>query len=145
MSELVELIWSKIGFLVPLAGLGGILVGVALAIRISRPREHDRAEWRYKDRSAELSIPARLSSDDVRAARRMARLLLGVAIVLPFVALLAWIAQPAGFQPLFNASPWWAEALPWAGATAYAIGLGWMIRIYRADPEPGDPTGRYRD
>lgn len=40
--------------------------------------------------------------------------------------------------------PWYEVALPWAGAAGYLIGLGWMIRIYRADPEPDEPTWRYR-
>lgn len=30
------------------------------------------------------------------------------------------------------------------GFAGMAIGLGWMILIYRADPEPGETTWRYR-
>ena len=45
---------------------------------------------------------------------------------------------------MFNEAPWYEAALPWAAAAGYLFGLGWMIRIYRADPEPDEPTWRYR-
>jgi len=31
------------------------------------------------------------------------------------------------------------------GLIVPAIGIAWMIRIYRADPEAGERTWRYRD
>lgn len=117
LAELASLIRSNLGILVPLVGLVGALVGLAIAIRI-------RA--------------------DVPAARRMARALLAVTLALPFIALVGVAMQPGGPSPMFDARPWYAHVLPWVGATAYVVGLGWMIRIYRADPEPDEPTWRYR-
>ncbi len=35
--------------------------------------------------------------------------------------------------------------LPWAGVVAYVVGIAWMVRIYRADPEAGESPWRYRD
>jgi hypothetical protein len=117
LAELASLIWSNLPTFVPLVGFVGLLVGVAMVIRIDV---------------------------DVRGARRMSRILLAVTIALPFVGLAALIAQPGGPSPMFDARPWYAHVLPWAGAIGYLIGLGWMIRIYRADPEPEEASWRYR-
>jgi hypothetical protein len=80
---------------------------------------------------------------NVRAAHRLSRILLAVTIAMPLFLLAGLVLQPGGPTPMFN-SPWYADPLPWAGAAAYVVGLGWMIRIYRADPEPGERTWRYR-
>jgi hypothetical protein len=58
--------------------------------------------------------------------------------------LFLWIASPSGFEPMFG-PPWYVDALPYlAAAAVYLVGLGWMIRIYRARPEDGERTWRYR-
>ena len=31
------------------------------------------------------------------------------------------------------------------GVAAYVVGLAWMIRIYRTDPEVGESPWRYRE
>lgn len=116
VNALIQIVRSNLDVIVLFAATAGTLVGVAIAT----------------------------ARTDIRAARQMSRFLLAVAIVLPFVLLLALVAQPAGFSAMFYESPWYQVALPWAGAIGYLTGLGWMIRIYRADPEPGETTWRYR-
>ena len=41
--------------------------------------------------------------------------------------------------------PLWQQLMPWAGVAAYVVGIAWMIRIYRTDPEAGESPWRYRD
>lgn len=77
----------------------------------------------------------------------MARALLIAAIAMPAVVGVWWILEPFVMGAMSgnpSEPPWYEVALPWAGAAGYLIGLGWMIRIYRADPEPDEPTWRYR-
>jgi hypothetical protein len=76
--------------------------------------------------------------DDVREARRIARILIAGAFGYVAVAVFLWLARPGFFD---NGLQWAFDA---AGLVTMSIGLGWMIRIYRADPEPGEPTWRYR-
>lgn len=80
---------------------------------------------------------------EVREARLIGRGLITVAVVLPFLVLIAWVMQPGGISPMYE-PPWYAAALPWAGVAGYLLGLGWMIRIYRANPERGERSWRYR-
>jgi hypothetical protein len=70
----------------------------------------------------------------------MARALIGVA-VLSGIAPFVWIAQPVYMVPV----PWPAPLLPFVGLVIYFIGLGWMVRIYRTNPEPDTRSWRYRD
>ena len=74
----------------------------------------------------------------------MARNLLAVAIAMPFFVLAELVIQPGCLCGMFYEPTWYEIALPWVGAFGYLFGLGWMIRIYRADPEPDEPTWRYR-
>ena len=70
------------------------------------------------------------------------------ALAMAPLMLFLWVGAPGGPTPMFEPSPifepWYVEALTWAGAAGYLVGLGWMIRIYRANPEPGERTWRYR-
>lgn len=84
------------------------------------------------------------SDVNVRGARRLARIILTVTLAMPLLVLAGLVFEPAGPTPMFSGLLWYVELLPWAGAAAYVVGLGWMIRIYRADPEPDEPTWRYR-
>jgi NADH:ubiquinone oxidoreductase subunit K len=72
--------------------------------------------------------------------RRTARLILVAAFGLVGVVALLLIAAPATSHPMFVVDqapiPWLVSAIAIAGL---AIGLGWMVRIYRADPE-GQPS-----
>ena len=41
--------------------------------------------------------------------------------------------------------PWYVTALPWLGWAVYAVGLAWMVRIYRlSHREPETSFWRYR-
>lgn len=77
--------------------------------------------------------------------RRRARALIVLAVVCGIVTLLACVAQPGYMRPMFAATPWPVQLLPVVGLAIYFIGLGWMVRIYRADPEPYRRSWRYRD
>ena len=85
--------------------------------------------------------------EDVRAARRLGRQMIGAALALPVLVALLWVASPGGIEPMFASEPpWYAIALPWAAVGAYLIGLGWMIRIHRTSHlEPEPRSWRYRD
>ena len=62
-----------------------------------------------------------------------------LAVIAISVTALLVVATPSfmGVQP----TPVWAYALPVLGVI---VGLVWMIRIYRADPEPDQHAWRYR-
>ena len=145
--------------LVPIAGFVIILVAVALLLRSTRGEDEPVARWRYRDLESDPSLlhprleERRFSPSpgstrvDLLPARRMARALLIAAIAMPAVVGVWWILQPFVMDMMSGVPsepPWYEVALPWAGAAGYLIGLGWMIRIYRADPEPDEPTWRYR-
>jgi hypothetical protein len=82
---------------------------------------------------------------DGQRGRRMARTLLAIAILFGFLVLFMWVATPGYMGPMFQTSPWYESALPILGLASYFAGLGMMVRIYRADPEPSERTWRYRD
>ncbi len=133
---------------VPLSALLVYFIGLAWMLRIHR-RSHlepETSSWRYRDAAlAPGAIDKRLPRwrwDGLRG-KAVARAMIVFAVLLPLAILFAWIAQP-GFTGGGLGEPWYVTALPWIGLTGYAIGLAWMIRIYRADPEPKLPTWRYR-
>lgn len=141
----MDLLTSNLGLLVPLAGLVGMLLGMAITVSLGRGEGDPVAPWRYREPRHEVLVPAPARRrSDALAARRIARLLIGVAILLPIVMLIAWIARPGGTGPMFYEPPWYEAALLLASAACYLFGLGWMIRIYRAEPEPDNRTWRYR-
>jgi hypothetical protein len=157
LVDLLEKIWSNLGILVPIAGFIGVLLGVALIHRSTRSEADPIAQWRYRDLESDPSLlrprleerrfsPSSVSTRaDLPAARRNARALLIASIAMPVVVLLLWVMQPGYIGGMFE-QPWYEVALPCGvGALGYLVGLGWMIRIYRADPEPDEPTWRYRD
>jgi hypothetical protein len=156
IDGLLEMIWANLRILVPLAGFIGVLVGVALVHRSTRREEDAVGAWRYRDLVDDPSllhprleegrfVPRSGSArDDLAAARRMARALLIVAIAMPFAVLILSVMQPGGSTPMLYEPPWYEAAVLGAGAAGYLLGLAWMIRIYRADPEPGERTWRYR-
>ena len=61
------------------------------------------------------------------------------------LALLVVVAAPGTIGPMFYEPPLMESLLPWVGAAAYGFGIAWMIRIWRADPEAGERSWRYRD
>jgi hypothetical protein len=79
-------------------------------------------------------------------ARRLIRFELGVAFTTPVVAGFLFIAAPQFGGGLSHREPPLIESLvPWAGVLGVIIGIVWMIRIARADPEAGESSWRYRD
>ena len=72
--------------------------------------------------------------------------MIALAVVCGIAPLLLWIAQPGFMRPMFGVTPWPVDA-PAMGLAIYFIGLGWMVRIYRAsaNPEPDARNWRYRD
>ena len=78
--------------------------------------------------------------EDLREARRIARILVTGGIGYIVASAFLWLARP-GF---FGGDPGMHLVLDTASFGSMLFGLGWMIRIYRADPEPDEPTWRYR-
>ncbi len=155
LVDLLETIWLNLRILVPMAGFVGLLLGLALIHRSTRADDDPVARWRYRDLSSDPSLvdplearyllpPSESTKVDLAAARRMARALLIAAIAMPAVVVILWVLQPGGFHGMFYEPPWYEVALPWVGVAGYIFGLTWMIRIYRADPEPDERTWRYR-
>jgi hypothetical protein len=154
LAVVMGLSTGTLELLVPLAGILAVLIAAAITIRTSRGEGEPVARWRYRESRHEAPRPHQLREEmpvpparrraHPRTARRMARLLIGAALLMPILMLIASIAQPGSFSPMFYEPPWFAAALPWVAAAVYLFGLGWMIRIYRADPEPDPQTWRYR-
>jgi hypothetical protein len=65
------------------------------------------------------------------------RIEIGAAIGFGAVAGAVELLQPTYIGPMFETPPSdaWLTSLPVFGVLAYLLGLAWMIRIYRADPE----------
>lgn len=156
LADLLETISSNLRILFLIAGFAGLLLGVALTKRSIRAEEDHVARWRYRDVASDPSFvharhearyllaPYRSTKVDLAAARRMARALLIAAMAMPAVVVILWVLQPGGFRGFYE-PPWYEVALPWVGVAGYLFGLSWMVRIYRADPEPDESTWRYRD
>jgi hypothetical protein len=83
--------------------------------------------------------------EDVRAARRLGRTMIGASLVCPILIGFLWLAQP-GSGGISYVEPWYATALPFVAWGVYFFGLAWMIRIYRTSHlEPETTNWRYRD
>jgi hypothetical protein len=76
--------------------------------------------------------------------RRLARLMFAVAVVTVAVYAFLFVAAPNFTDGFYNPGPI-GLLVPAIGVAALAVGLGWMIRILRADPEPDAKSWRYRD
>ena len=75
-----------------------------------------------------------------------------IAFAAPLLAGLLWVAQPGtmgGGMFLGGGSSFgWSlieMLLPWAAAIGVIVGIVWMLRLSRPDPEAGERTWRYRD
>lgn len=83
-----------------------------------------------------------------RRGRANARIELGFAGFLVFVVQpLVFMSAPAMMSPMFGPDDTTAlgmELIPFAGLAIQLIALAWMVRIYRADPEPDQGAWRYR-
>jgi hypothetical protein len=76
----------------------------------------------------------------------MIRFELVVAFAAPVVAGLLWVAAP-GFTGggMFYKASLIETLLPWAGGIGVVVGIVWIIRLSRPDPEAGERSWRYRD
>lgn len=84
--------------------------------------------------------------EDVRAARRDARQLIGLALLVPLFVAFMGIASPGFIDPMWYGAGWLVLIPPAAAVAVYLFGLGWMIRIYRTSHlEPETSNWRYRD
>ena len=77
----------------------------------------------------------------LRRARVLIRVELVMAFAVPLLAGFLWIEAP-GFMggPMFYEPPLIERLLPWAAV----VGVVWMVRLSRPDPEAGERTWRYR-
>jgi hypothetical protein len=94
---------------------------------------------------AELDEFMAQSNAKARRGREIARgLVAAVLVLLAFVTvLLLNLPDPMGgpiFEP--SLSGW---ILPGLGVLGILLGLAWMVRIFRADPEPDSSAWRYRE
>ncbi len=76
--------------------------------------------------------------------RRQARLMLAIAIGLDAFAALLLINAPRGMGGGFGPPSVVQWLVPIAGVVLNVIGLAWMIRIYRSDPEAHPSFWRFR-
>lgn len=82
----------------------------------------------------------------LRRAHELIRLELVIAFAVPLLAGFLWVAAPAGFGGgMFYEPPLIELILPWAGIVGVIVGIVWMVRLSRPDPEAGERTWRYRD
>ena len=69
-----------------------------------------------------------------------------IAFAAPLLAGLLWVAQPGTMGGgMFYRESLFETLLPWAGGIGVIVGILWMFRLSRPDPEAGERTWRYRD
>jgi hypothetical protein len=78
-------------------------------------------------------------------ARNLIHLELAIAVALPFVAAFLYVAAPGFTGGMFTEPSLLELALPWAAGAGVIVGIAWMVRLSRPDPEPGERSWRYRD
>jgi protein-S-isoprenylcysteine O-methyltransferase Ste14 len=87
------------------------------------------------------------SNARARRGRRVARALFAEAIGLVVLLAFLFVAAPNTIGPMMRPS-WFVAAMgmivPGAGVLGLIIGLAWMWRILRANPEPDSRSWRYR-
>lgn len=78
-------------------------------------------------------------------ARFLIRAELVIAVAAPLVVALLFVLAP-GLTGRGMSEPSLVERLlPWAGVAGWILGLVWIIRLSRPEPEGGERTWRYRD
>jgi hypothetical protein len=66
-----------------------------------------------------------------------------VGFVVTLITWFLWIASPGYIGPMFD-EPSLLEGVPVAQVLCTLAWI-WMLRLSRPQPEPGDPSWRYRD
>ena len=84
------------------------------------------------------------SNARARRGRLLARQMFGLAVFAIFLAAFMFVAAP-NFTGSTPSSGAFTVAAPALGIAGLVVGLVWMVRILRADPEPEAKGWRYRD
>jgi hypothetical protein len=123
----------RYGWMALIVSVASYFLGLGWMIRIyrSQPEAGEQVHREFGERGLQ--------------GRRIARGLILLAIICGLGILFLWVAQPGFMDPMFTDVPWYVSIFPYLGFGSYLLGLGWMFRIYRAQPEPGDRSWRYHD
>jgi hypothetical protein len=81
----------------------------------------------------------------LRRAHVLIRFELVVAFAAPVAAGIMWMAQPGMIGPMYYEPPPFQWLLPVVAITGVVVGIVWMLRLSRQDPEAGERSWRYRD
>ena len=129
-------------FPIELFGFAMAVVGYIWMIRnIRADPEPIQHIWRYRRIDRVMPLPPDrtvAASERARRGRAIARAMIWAVTVVFFVSVFWFVARPAllyGFQPL---------PIELVGIAMAVLGLLWMVRIYRANPEPDQHAWRYR-
>lgn len=69
-----------------------------------------------------------------------------IGFLASFGAWYLFVATATGFGYGLYAEPSLLErVMAWVGPIASVVGLAWMFKLARPDPEPGERTWRFRD
>ena len=69
-----------------------------------------------------------------------------IAFAAPVLTGFLFVAQPGTMGGGWFYKPWLIEILfPWVAVAGVVVGIVWMLRLSRQDPEAGERTWRYRD
>ena len=82
----------------------------------------------------------------LRRAHHLVRSELAIAVAVSSFAAFLLVAMPTASGPMRSGeSPFIESLVPWVGFGLFIVGLVWMIRLSRPDPDPGERSWRYRD
>jgi hypothetical protein len=82
----------------------------------------------------------------LRRAHFLIRAELVIAFAVPVVGGLLLVAAPGTMGGgMFYVGPPFVPLLPWGGAVGVIVGIVWMLRLSRPNPEAGERSWRYRD
>jgi len=74
------------------------------------------------------------------------RLELTIGFLAPVVLAFVLLAKPGTIgEPMFYGGWGWAALLPYIGGAGVVLGLVWLVRLSRLDPERGEVHWRYRE
>ena len=76
-----------------------------------------------------------------RARRELAKAIVLASAMLAGLTMFMHVVAPGYMGP--KPEPGWADHIPIAAVLGQLVGLAWMVRIYRADPEPDQHAWRY--
>jgi len=80
----------------------------------------------------------------LRRAHVLIRAELAVAFSIPVVTAFLYLAAPNFPGGGMHEPPLIETLMPWASVGLLIVGLVWMIRLSRPDPEAGERSWRYR-